>query len=668
MRSHLFKWLIPIPVVFMGFWMHAQSYQYDEISSFKDGYAKVRKDGYYGLINKSGEELIPPIYDHLGDLEGNQVLFHRDQRQTAYHKQDSALRFPRSYTNIYEEKQGLVRVQDKQGFNLIDLKGRELSSTWLKDCHSPSEGLVAVKNAEGWGFWDTTGKVVIPHLFEKVHSFEKGVAIVKRGKLWYLIDKTGNFLGKGGYKFLWPFADGLASATLPNGKSGYINRSGEVAIPFQYKVGYTFKDGLAPACKRYGRYGLIDTTGHWVIKPKYAKFYSGLAQKRMSFRRSLRNPKPFHVLQKDGKLGPIIPATSIRQREHGLMLITQGKKQGLLTREGNWLLKPGPYKIGYLSSHRILVCDTAGKNCGYMDIKGHWAISRQFESGRTFYRSFAIVEKEGLFQVIDTLGRVLFSSQQYLEYFDQGVAIYSNDSATGMIDTLGNVLAEGKYWCGFRVREHWQQVVEQEKWGFVNLEGKETQVWNVDKVFPFQNGCARAETWKGMGIIDSSGQWILPPVFDEVTNFNEGIACALTHNLYQYFNREGRLLFQIEGEEPGFFSDEFTFHEGWAPVLTQEGIIYIDSIVVDSVKQLPGIVLRTHYPYARGFYEGLAAVGFSPRRVGFIDQTGKEVIPVSILWGGNFKNGICWGAGSSLDHPGRAFNRQGKEIEIPYEE
>ncbi len=37
--------------------------QYDEISNFVDGVARVSKNGRYGFVNTLGQEFIPTIYD-----------------------------------------------------------------------------------------------------------------------------------------------------------------------------------------------------------------------------------------------------------------------------------------------------------------------------------------------------------------------------------------------------------------------------------------------------------------------------------------------------------------------------------------------------------------------------------------------------------------------------
>ena len=48
---------------------------YDTVRAFKDGYAKVRMNGLYGLIDSAGNEVIPLLYDDLGYLDEHPFVY-----------------------------------------------------------------------------------------------------------------------------------------------------------------------------------------------------------------------------------------------------------------------------------------------------------------------------------------------------------------------------------------------------------------------------------------------------------------------------------------------------------------------------------------------------------------------------------------------------------------
>lgn len=62
------------------------------------------------------------------------------------------------------------------------------------------------------------------------------------------------------------FSDGLALVSL-NGKYGFIDKTGKVAIPLKYDVAKDFSEGLAAVC--LDAWGYIDPTGRVVIPLNY---------------------------------------------------------------------------------------------------------------------------------------------------------------------------------------------------------------------------------------------------------------------------------------------------------------------------------------------------------------------------------------------------------------
>jgi hypothetical protein len=60
------------------------------------------------------------------------------------------------------------------------------------------------------------------------------------------------------------FFEGKASVIAANGTSGFIDNSGNLAVPFRFSGLGIFKDGL---CSING--GYIDHEGNWFIEPRY---------------------------------------------------------------------------------------------------------------------------------------------------------------------------------------------------------------------------------------------------------------------------------------------------------------------------------------------------------------------------------------------------------------
>ena len=93
----------------------------------------------------------------------------------------------------------------------------------------------------------------------------------KRG---YYNSYTGKIVVPAQYRRAWVFSEGLA-AVQKNGMIGFINRKGDVVIPFRYPYhgnplsSFVFENGHCIVADTTGKCGVINRKGEWIIQPKY---------------------------------------------------------------------------------------------------------------------------------------------------------------------------------------------------------------------------------------------------------------------------------------------------------------------------------------------------------------------------------------------------------------
>ena len=93
----------------------------------------------------------------------------------------------------------------------------------------------------------------------------------KRG---YYNSYTGKIVIPAQYRRAWVFSEGLA-AVQKNGMIGFINRKGEVVIPFKYPYhgnplsSFVFENGHCIVADTTGKCGVINRKGEWIIHPNY---------------------------------------------------------------------------------------------------------------------------------------------------------------------------------------------------------------------------------------------------------------------------------------------------------------------------------------------------------------------------------------------------------------
>ena len=220
-----------------------------------------------------------------------------------------------NYFHILDFSEGMAAA--KPDFNgkwgYIDGLGKEIISARYDEAAKFSGGLAAVKSNGKWGYIDRTGNQVIPFKFEEAGNFSENHSIVKYQGKYRIIDSAGNetmdlkydrteildtgsalvsrkkekgLINSSGYEVaplekysdISTFFEGLARVNL-NGKRGFIDQRGNLAIAPEYEEGNIFKEGFA-AVKLNGKWGFIDRNGKEIIPFIYddaAWFSEGLA-------------------------------------------------------------------------------------------------------------------------------------------------------------------------------------------------------------------------------------------------------------------------------------------------------------------------------------------------------------------------------------------------------
>ncbi len=97
----------------------------------------------------------------------------------------------------------------------------------------------------------------------------------KNGKWGFLDRFTGEEVISPRYKGTFGFSEGLAAVLNDENKIGFINRHGELVIPYLFLnppmyegPTYRFHDGLCRVMDAEGHYGTIDKQGRWVAAPE----------------------------------------------------------------------------------------------------------------------------------------------------------------------------------------------------------------------------------------------------------------------------------------------------------------------------------------------------------------------------------------------------------------
>jgi hypothetical protein len=230
---------------------------FDGISYFQEGFAPVKVRDKWGFINKTGRVVVPPTYDFISD-----------------NFQDDLIQ---------------VGLNGKKGF--VDKTGKEAIPPKFDHADYFINGLARVCMNDKWGIIDKTGKEIIPLTCDAIaRPYGEGFFQVKANGKWERIDKRDKII-------ITPTLKKISHSLFPKGKNGKMGAediTGKPLIPFIYDDLVRGIGDVWIATKNK-KIGFIDgKTGKELVEPKYDEVRDDLF---------LHPNENYIPVKKDGKWG-----------------------------------------------------------------------------------------------------------------------------------------------------------------------------------------------------------------------------------------------------------------------------------------------------------------------------------------------------------------------------
>lgn len=218
---------------------------YEEATQFCNGYAVVRLDGVYTLIDENGYwNAIDKIgLDFVTDISESAIVGIKDEKYQIYSRTFQLLS-EESYDQVYLNDNGLYMVQKDGKWAILSSDMEPVTDYLFAD--------VAV---------NSKGKV-----------FSGSYAMVKDERGYCLINQDGEALYEERFADAKGFEGGLCAVADANGKWGFANDNGEIIVDFQYGDVCSFSSNLA-AVEYGGFWGYINRHNKMIIEPKYVAAY-----------------------------------------------------------------------------------------------------------------------------------------------------------------------------------------------------------------------------------------------------------------------------------------------------------------------------------------------------------------------------------------------------------
>lgn len=224
-----------------------------------------------------------------------------------------------------------------------------------------------------------------------------------------------------------PFGEKLI-AVKKDGKWGFMNVSGKMAIKATYDRTYNFSNGLA-AVKKNGKWGFINKNGKEVIKPQFTttakQFENGYV--------AAKKGSKWGLISKTGKAVVPFNYQEVGEYGDGLVNVKQGNKYGYVNLKNQMVIKP-QYKYAIQFTEGLAgVLDFKG-NVGTINKAGKTIIPVKYKDFYNYENGYAVMQDaKGLYGVVNKAGKVVVPFKyDSMTVQGNGIVGYTKDTKNGI--------------------------------------------------------------------------------------------------------------------------------------------------------------------------------------------------------------------------------------------
>lgn len=621
-------------------------YKYTSIEDFSEGLAIVRsEENLFGFIQDDGKEVIPCVHEWCYSFKDGYAIVRRNKKWFLIDKLGNKTKDLDGFDSISMESNllplGLIKVSNARMHGFIDFKGNLIISCIYQDIIPLSKHLLKVKFDGKWGIVSITGRVILPCIYDIIEDLTTGLYKFRASGQYGIIREDGVVISPCKYANIEDFVDGIAKIhVLENIKNrsykyGYIDKNGVEIIPALYDSIYKFINGRAPIYKD-GKWGLIDVSGKEIIPCQYkslSSFVEGIAI----------------IENSDGKYGAIDSNGDIlisckydkfHHFNQGIAIVAKDNIWGAIDITENIII---PFQFEYISSLNNDIAIVRNNNkYGLVNSKGEEIIECKYDYIKDFDSGYAKVvmftkprhsncdfeSRVGLIDnkgneiipcIYDHIGDIdIINSEVFVKhgYVDLKSGIYEYTASKFSIRKVPCL--HSKHIIHIKeIKDTWDKYNTSTTYSLISPTG-DIIIKNSKNITEHSKNTFIVNINNKEGIADEHGNTIIPCIFDKIHSYKDGVACGSVGTYHRTFkclqNNNVNITKPI-------LSD---FHDGLAKIGAHPDYGKFGYIDIDGNVVIPQIYYR-----ADDFINGLARVAKEANgeiKWGYIDTSGTEVI------------------------------------------
>ena len=305
----------------------------------------------------------------------------------------------------------------------------------------------------------------------------------------------------------------------------------------------------------------------------------------------------------------------------------------------------------------------------------------KYDAATDFSEGLAAVKVNNKWGFIDTTGKMVITPQfnpwqaQFKAHFSDGLVAVNMVSAKvsgketdnpagarwGFADKTGKIVISPKYEGDYYLPPHFSNGLAiiggtflgttvatfgvHNKFGYINKAGAFVIPQKFDEAYDFYEDLASVKIGEKYGFIDRTGKIVIDAVYDSPSYFKDGLAIVELNGLSFVIDKKNKRVL-TKG-----FKGLSTFNEGLARFEENDKIGFIDingNVVIKPVLDFGSQQSQRLMYFSEGlcvFEDGSSAprdkYGNFRGKFGYVNKTGKEIIPARYDYAGPFKNGLA---------------------------
>jgi hypothetical protein len=507
----------------------------------------VQNNIKYGIIALNGELKLPLVFNHIvavsenvyaaSDPHGKTGLYDKKGRILMPHVLDSITVFNNHLSFAWKEgKRGLVdhkgKVLVNPDYHYIRLTGGKTTET--------------LKYPE-WCVYTQENKLEKKLEYDEVTPAGKNLYKVRIGDNEALINENNELLTE--FK---PFAIGQVENGRAvfkfKGKYGVFNQSGKTLLDPEYDSIILKPHVYQVLMHHMGKTGwhLLDIHGKQITRQSY-DIISESGHIEMY---RVKKDSYWGLLSQSGKELVFCKYDSIECMVDGRMKVHFFGEQGILNEKGDWDVLPQKLEIDMLSGDRYVQRSEYGSSLTtFSNQKIFSTDAWLFPHGEMFLEK----ARDGKYGLFDKQGKRILPSiyDEISPLYEDSIYYVKSNHKYSFVSKNGKVLntLDGRFREIFPMTEQFIGVRIDDKYGFVDVNGKLRIANRYEGIGKFENGYAPVKILGKWGYVDKREVLQVQPKYDTVFGFNEKLCVVVQNGKYGIINKKGDLIVRPEFDE-----------------------------------------------------------------------------------------------------------------------